>query len=420
MRPRPIAAGPTLPPPGTHWRGRVFHNTYTWHGRTVAVRGWSVKLQHQGRRRTFSLTAQTAEGAAAEAEELYVRLSTGGWEAVDKFAALGSGRGFDKTDIRHWKKRLVIRRSDLPAALDGKPTFSAHIDHAGVGYYLPLGVAEAEAAAAKALMIYQTVRNRGWKMASQTFPREVCVAFHWASEPLLWTYTNIHTMPLAQVGPPEPTAGKTWREQYFLLAEADPGVRRALAWHLARQGSWRCIAVADLEAASAERKAIFCFINADLQNKTGLPIPSRLTTLQGGIPALAYSVHADSDTAFIAPQGGISSYLYKRLTPDRILEPVQSALAGASITFESLQRAAQSYFRSVLKTVADLEPSSASRLLTQREQQVLGLLCKGYVDKEIASALGISPWTVRGHLKHVFAKLKVRSRIEAMLWDGAK
>jgi DNA-binding CsgD family transcriptional regulator len=70
--------------------------------------------------------------------------------------------------------------------------------------------------------------------------------------------------------------------------------------------------------------------------------------------------------------------------------------------------------------VTDLEPSSASTLLTQREQQVLSLLCKGYVDKEIASALGISPWTVRGHLKHVFAKLKVRSRIEAMLWEGAK
>ena len=416
MRPRMSVTASPQPSPEARWRGRVFHNTYTAKGRTVAVRGWSVKLQHQGRRRTFSLTARTQDGAQAEAEEIYVRLLTEGWDVVDKLASQRSGRGFEKTDVRHWKKRLLVRTSYLPAAGEGKPTFSAHIDHAGVGYYFPLGVADADSAAAKALMIYQTVRNRGWEAAGQTFPREVCLSFHWASAPLLWTYATLHTMPPANAELAEPAAG----EQYFLVAEADLGIRCALAAHLTCQVGWRCIAVSDLAAANSHRKAAFCLLNADLHNKTGQPMPSQLTTLPGGVPALAYSVHSDSDAAFVAPPGGISSYLFKRLSPDRILEPVQTALDSASLSFESLQRAAQSYFRSVLKTVNDLDPSSASALLTPREQQVLGLLCKGKVDKEIAAALGISPWTVRGHLKHVFAKLKVRSRIEAMLWEGAK
>jgi len=421
MRPRFAVVTGNLPPSSSaRWRGKVFHNTYTWKGRTRAVRGWSVKLQHQGRRRTFSLTARTQEGAAAEAEELYVRLLAEGWEVVDKLAAQRSGRSFDKTDVRHWKKRLLIRKGDFPAAIDAKPAFSAHIDHAGAGYYFPLAVTDPDSAAAKALMIYQTVRNRGWKIAGQTFPREVCLAFHWASAPLLWTYTTIHTMPLANNEPAPPAVGKSASERCFAVADADLGIRRALVRHLERHLGWRGIAVPDVEAASAAQGAVFCLLNTDLHNTTGLPMPSRLTTLPGGVPAIAYSVHADSDAAFVAPQGGIASYLYKRLTPDCILEPVQTALEGASISFESLQRAAQSYFRSVLKTATDLEPSSTSTLLTQREQQVLSLLCKGYVDKEIASALGISPWTVRGHLKHVFAKLKVRSRIEAMLWEGAK
>jgi DNA-binding NarL/FixJ family response regulator len=183
------------------------------------------------------------------------------------------------------------------------------------------------------------------------------------------------------------------------------------------------MAVSTIEAARAQcadQGAGLCLINADLQNRTGLPMPARLTTLTGRVSALAYSVHADSDAAFVAPQGGLSNYFYKRLPLDRLLEPIQTALNHAPVSFESLRHAAQSYFRSVLNTVTDLEPASASVLLTPREQQVLGLLCKGHVDKEIAAAMGISPWTVRGHLKHVFAKLQVRSRIEAMLWSGAK
>jgi DNA-binding NarL/FixJ family response regulator len=389
----------------------------------MAVRGWAAKMQHQGRRHTFSLQAQTQAGAEAEAQELYAQLRAGGWEAVDRFATQPSGGSFDKTDVRYWQERLLIRKGSPPGAAEGKPTLCAHIDHAGTGYYFPLGTDDSDAAASKALVIYQTVLYRGWRTACQMFPREVCLAFHWSSTPLLWTYTNMQTAPLAIAGLAQPALAQNESNRCFFLAEADPGIRRALAWQLTHHLGWRCVAVSTIEAVRAQcedQGASLCLINAELQNRTGLPMPSRLTTLTGSVSALAYSVHADSDAAFVAPQGGLSNYLYKRLPLDRLLEPIQTALNHEPVSFESLRHAAQSYFRSVLNTVTDLEPASASVLLTPREQQVLGLLCKGHVDKEIAAALGISPWTVRGHLKHVFAKLQVRSRIEAMLWSGAK
>ena len=53
--------------------------------------------------------------------------------------------------------------------------------------------------------------------------------------------------------------------------------------------------------------------------------------------------------------------------------------------------------------------------LTPREKEILDHLSKGYLDKEIAHALGISVWTVHGHLKKIFEKLQVHSRTEAVV-----
>ena len=53
--------------------------------------------------------------------------------------------------------------------------------------------------------------------------------------------------------------------------------------------------------------------------------------------------------------------------------------------------------------------------LTAREEEVLGLLAKGYITKEIADQLAISFDTVRFHLKHIYQKLHVRSRSEALI-----
>jgi DNA-binding NarL/FixJ family response regulator len=46
---------------------------------------------------------------------------------------------------------------------------------------------------------------------------------------------------------------------------------------------------------------------------------------------------------------------------------------------------------------------------------VLSHLSKGYVDTEIAQAMGISAWTVRGHVKTIFEQLNVRTRTETVI-----
>ena len=62
--------------------GRVFHPTYTRGGRRRAVRGWSTKIQHQGVRKTFALSAPTRAAAEAEARALIADIASEGWEVV--------------------------------------------------------------------------------------------------------------------------------------------------------------------------------------------------------------------------------------------------------------------------------------------------------------------------------------------------
>ena len=58
-------------------------------------------------------------------------------------------------------------------------------------------------------------------------------------------------------------------------------------------------------------------------------------------------------------------------------------------------------------------PTPEAERLTQREQEILSQLAKGYQYKEIAEAIGVALETVRTHIKHIYDKLHVRSRTEA-------
>src|SRR5262244_2734528 len=88
---RPSAASPRSGAPAgaaplhgavRDWSGRVFKNSYTRGGRRVRLRGWSVKIQHRGRRHTFPLGAVPRAAATEKAYALYRTIVTRGWDAA--------------------------------------------------------------------------------------------------------------------------------------------------------------------------------------------------------------------------------------------------------------------------------------------------------------------------------------------------
>jgi DNA-binding NarL/FixJ family response regulator len=425
QRPSKAAAAPGLPARLPHrdnrvrpWLKRVFHNTYTRQGRRIALRGWSVKLQHGKQRRTFSLEARTRLGAAAEAQGIQADLSAKGWDAVVRQYGDRQGQALPKTDARWWKERLLLRLHPAPAGGGCQQEFSTHIEHAGTGCFFPLGTSDPEAAAVRAVEIYREVIEGGWDIATKSFPREVTVAFHWAFDPLLWTYTTIHTLAAGGHLRPRKASECARNLTCVLLAETDPGIRGALSQCINRHEGYCCVACPTASAARrkcAAKIAALCLVNRDLAGSMGLPNSDQIGTLTEGVPAVSYEVHMDSEELFALTPGGASGYVLKRTAPEHLLEPVLGVLSGGRVAAEALQRSSQSYFQRLLQSGPTGKPTSQTAQLTQREQDVLNLMSKGYVDKEIAPALGISTWTVHEHVKRIFEKLQVHSRTEAVL-----
>ena len=63
-------------------------------------------------------------------------------------------------------------------------------------------------------------------------------------------------------------------------------------------------------------------------------------------------------------------------------------------------------------------PKKASKILSQREVEILSLICIGATNEEIAQELTISPHTVKSHIYNIFSKINVPNRLQAALWAG--
>src|SRR6185436_17182269 len=80
-----------VPDGASQWRKRVFKNSYTYRGRRISVKRWSVKIQRGRIRRTFSLGAKNRAAAAIDAQAIYQTIVTQGWDAVSPPGRLRGG-----------------------------------------------------------------------------------------------------------------------------------------------------------------------------------------------------------------------------------------------------------------------------------------------------------------------------------------
>jgi len=286
-----------------------------------------------------------------------------------------------------------------------------------VGYFFPLGTPDLEAAAVKAAQIYQTVVKHGWNSVFQQFTRELIVSFEWCQNPVLWTYTTIHTL-VGQRGGQAPDALQANpNRQRVLVVELDAGIRRALCWSIDQQSGFGSVACDSIEAftrALAEHKPRMVLLNRNLAGRIGFKSTGNIAPIQPGVPALTYSVHVDGDQMFVSTPGGAGGYLVKRVKPDRLLEPILNVASRSELMTDDLLLRVKYYFQELLQLRSTHDNSTLAKL-TRREREVLALLSKGCVDKEIAQGMGISVWTVHGHIKKIFEQLNVRTRTEAVI-----
>ncbi|HEV9035410.1 MAG TPA: response regulator transcription factor [Puia sp.] len=123
---------------------------------------------------------------------------------------------------------------------------------------------------------------------------------------------------------------------------------------------------------------------------------------------MMFTIYEDSEQVFEALEAGANGYLLKQTPQDRILDAIRELHQGGSPMSSGIARRVVSSFRKQALQSAD------ANVLSARESEVLQLLAKGLLYKEIGQRLQISTGTVRQHIHKIYGKLQVQNKTEAI------
>jgi DNA-binding NarL/FixJ family response regulator len=175
---------------------------------------------------------------------------------------------------------------------------------------------------------------------------------------------------------------------------------------------FRCVsrygsAEAALQQLPADRPDVV-LMDINMAGMDGIECVRRLKALMPQVQIVMLTVYEDTEQIFKALAAGATGYLLKRLTPDELLQAIRDVLVGGSPMSHSIAR----------KVVASFQEANRAgekqNLLSAREQKVLDCLAQGLAYKQIGDELGFSINTIRTHLRHIYEKLHVQSRTEAV------
>ncbi len=123
------------------------------------------------------------------------------------------------------------------------------------------------------------------------------------------------------------------------------------------------------------------------------------------------TVYEEDEKIFEALNAGASGYVLKKTAPDKLLDAIKELYEGGAPMSSQIARKVVTTFQN--KTITSA-PNDTLGVLSRREKEILEMLSKGLLYKEIANQLSISSETVRKHVYHIYEKLHVGTRIEAV------
>jgi DNA-binding NarL/FixJ family response regulator len=150
-------------------------------------------------------------------------------------------------------------------------------------------------------------------------------------------------------------------------------------------------------------------MDINLPGMSGIECVARLKARLPKLHVLMLTKYEESDLIFESLRAGASGYLLKKTLAAELIPAIEQVYAGGAPMSMQIARKVVDHFHRIRQPSSDIEK------LTPREQEILALLARGAMYKEISSSLGISLNTVRMHLKHIYEKLHVQSRTEAAL-----
>jgi DNA-binding NarL/FixJ family response regulator len=206
-------------------------------------------------------------------------------------------------------------------------------------------------------------------------------------------------------------------EARIYLIEDDPTILQFVQRAMLSRPRWQLVGVSD-SRNHARQHALDEFANVYLVD-LGLPdgrgeeLLHWLSDARPDAELLVFTVFGDESRLVAALEAGATGYVLKGCSSDELVQAIEQICGGGAPISPLLARMLLKQFRPN-EGVPLAMPVRHEVILSERETEVLKLVAQGYVNKEIAQRLGISPATVGSHIKNLYRKLAVHSRVQVV------
>ncbi len=202
-----------------------------------------------------------------------------------------------------------------------------------------------------------------------------------------------------------------------LVFEDDPVVRRSVVGEIEASERFTVAGEAadidrarQLVATSDARIGVF-----DIELRSGSSLPLIPLAIERGMSVLVLTIWDDDDRLYRALAAGAGGYLLKgEAAPGRLAESLAIMLDGGAPISPAIARRLLDDFRRRAPAKSDTTPTPDVSSLTAREREIIDLFAKGATYDEVASLLIVSVNTVRHHVRHMYRKLHVCTKAEAV------
>jgi len=196
------------------------------------------------------------------------------------------------------------------------------------------------------------------------------------------------------------------------VVEDNEGLRISLETMVQRAPGMKCVgAFSDGEQAVRGLPALrprIVLIDINLPGMSGVQCVAQLAHDLPDTHIIMVTVYDDPDVIFDSLAAGAGGYLLKPVRSVQLIAAIKEIVAGGAPMSSSIARRVVQTFQKPAAGGGEVES------LAPREREILDLLVKGLLQKEIAEKLSISYWTVQTHIARIYEKLHVHSRSQAV------
>ena len=197
------------------------------------------------------------------------------------------------------------------------------------------------------------------------------------------------------------------------IVEDDVPAREILAGWIRNTDGFRCVGeFDDAESALArlpQEKPSVVLFDINLPGMNGIECVRKLKPRLPDTQFVMVTVYEDANHIFNALSAGASGYLLKQTRRNELIDALKDVHAGGSpMSSQIARKVVQNFYRNETQTDGETVE------LSPREREVLELLARGYLYKEIAEMLQIGVQTVNTYIRRIYEKLHVRSRAQAV------